>query len=184
MMMKFEQNRPKFLDNMAHTNMEKIQKTACTLHHQLKYFCLVQKHPPAISILVLADDAKIYINLLTNSNQLQEDSIRINRWCWGWLLPLNPDKCKVLYIGKNNPRVQYHLAGFPIGIMDKLFDLGVYCHLGPDLVSSYLKNLLQSCKTYTFLYNTLYILLIHSGDPLTTCSLLYQKWLDQYSFPH
>jgi hypothetical protein len=56
-----------------------------------------------------ADDAKLYANPLLQSSLLQSNLDRISQWCESWLLTLNSDKCKVLYLGKKNPAVQYFI---------------------------------------------------------------------------
>ena len=73
----------------------------------------------------IADDTKIYANPLDPHCSLQNDIISIQKWCDDWLLPLNVNKCWVLHIGKNNPRIRYSVAGSPITAVESQNDLGV-----------------------------------------------------------
>lgn len=57
-----------------------------------------------------ADDSKIISVVDTNElevNSLQEDLFELAKWCLKWSMELNIDKCKVMHIGKQNPKRQY-----------------------------------------------------------------------------
>nr|XP_047137606.1 uncharacterized protein LOC105848155 [Hydra vulgaris] len=58
-----------------------------------------------------ADDTKVIsINHCYDNNKiLQEDINRLVKWSEDWLIAFNESKCKVMYIGKKNPRYEYKL---------------------------------------------------------------------------
>jgi ribonucleases P/MRP protein subunit RPP40 len=64
--------------------------------------------------------------------RLQEDIDRIVQWCDKWLMRLNVAKCKVMHIGKDNPKASYHMRDSLSGKLHVLEetelerDLGVY----------------------------------------------------------
>ena len=72
-----------------------------------------------------ADDTKLYVNPLEQQQQLQEDIRQVQIWSETWLLPLNQNKCKVLHIGKNNPKLQYNMSNHIIQPTEAEVDLGV-----------------------------------------------------------
>jgi len=59
---------------------------------------------------LFADDTKIY-NISTNNKVLQEDINKLTQWSEKWQLDFNIDKCKILHVGKNNPRCKYQMNG-------------------------------------------------------------------------
>ena len=71
-----------------------------------------------------ADDIKSY-NSSSNAVLLKEDFLPVYKWSIDWLLPLNIDKCKVLYIGKKKPKVSYYIDGIELTKSDCCRDLGV-----------------------------------------------------------
>lgn len=72
-----------------------------------------------------ADDMKFFNNPFEFSSVLQNDCDAILRWTEEWMLPLNLAKCRVLHLGRNNPRMKYYLDGYPIESCDSHNDLGV-----------------------------------------------------------
>jgi ribonucleases P/MRP protein subunit RPP40 len=91
-----------------------------------------------------ADDSKVFCRLrrkkaVEDAALLQEDIDRIVSWCELWLMRLNIEKCKVMHIGKGNPRKMYYMRDPDSGIVHELAttekerDLGV-------IVSSNLKS--------------------------------------------
>jgi hypothetical protein len=73
-----------------------------------------------------ADDTKIFGNPLTHHDVLQRDICSLERWCAEWLIPLNPSKCSVLHIGRNNPHRDYRIGvGQTLMHVDRQLDLGV-----------------------------------------------------------
>ena len=57
---------------------------------------------------IFADDTKLYESA-ANSATIQEDLYRLQEWCDTWNLYFNTSKCKVLHIGKDNPRNDYKM---------------------------------------------------------------------------
>ena len=63
------------------------------------------------SIQMFADDTKLFRTMksIDDCNILQND-LKLNtlsQWTNEWLLSFNVDKCKVMHIGKNNPKLEY-----------------------------------------------------------------------------
>ncbi|KAJ3655423.1 hypothetical protein Zmor_014555 [Zophobas morio] len=71
-----------------------------------------------------ADDLKIY-GISSDHQKIKRDLTITERWCEDWLLPLNTSKCKLLYIGKNNPRHRYFINNVELSTCDEYLDLGV-----------------------------------------------------------
>ena len=71
-----------------------------------------------------ADDIKLYNNS-SNAVLLKEDLLAVYKWSTDWLLPLNIDKCEVLYIGKKNPKVSYYIDGTEFTKSDCCRNLGI-----------------------------------------------------------
>jgi hypothetical protein len=80
------------------------------------------------SCKIFADDTKIY-GKTDNSQCLQDDIDRMQRWTEVWNLYFNAEKCKVLHLGKNNPCNNYTMTlnGTTTNIMtcNEEKDLGV-----------------------------------------------------------
>lgn len=72
-----------------------------------------------------ADDTKIFGNPF-DAACLQTDIARIERWSSDWLLPLNRDKCLVMHLGYNNPKMCYTFTdGQHLKTTETHVDLGV-----------------------------------------------------------
>ena len=80
---------------------------------------------------IFADDTKLY-NTIQNHMTAQEDLNVLRVWSDTWNLYFNASKCKVLHIGKNNPRLDYVMnAGQAVSSLEKCSqekDLGVTCN--------------------------------------------------------
>lgn len=72
-----------------------------------------------------ADDIKFFNCPLNNYKTLQEDLDRVVCWCDKWLIPLNPSKCRILHLGKNNPGLTYYIDGVEVVGCSSHVDLGV-----------------------------------------------------------
>ena len=61
------------------------------------------------SIKMFADDTKLFrtVKSIDDCNILQNDLDTLSQWTNEWLLSFNVDKCKVMHIGKNNPKLEY-----------------------------------------------------------------------------
>ena len=64
------------------------------------------------SMKIFADDTKAYMAIPTEKERdnLQDCIDKLNSWTDNWLLRFNTDKCKVLHIGRNNPRYNYYMT--------------------------------------------------------------------------
>ena len=60
-------------------------------------------------MLMFANDTKIFgdVSSSTGRESLQADIHRAVSWSEKWQLPFNTAKCKVLHVGKSNPRNNY-----------------------------------------------------------------------------
>ena len=61
------------------------------------------------SIKMFADDTKLFrtVKYIDDCNILQNDLDTLSQWTNEWLLSFNVDICKVMHIGKNNPKLEY-----------------------------------------------------------------------------
>ena len=61
---------------------------------------------------IFADDTKAYSKILSEFDRelLQSDIDRLIEWTDDWLLRFNKGKCKVLHLGKNNPKYDYYMT--------------------------------------------------------------------------
>ena len=75
-----------------------------------------------------ADDTKVIsINHCYDDNKLlQEDINRLVKWSEYWLITFNESKCKVMYIGKKNPRYEYKLNNSVLTETTIENDLGIF----------------------------------------------------------
>ena len=78
------------------------------------------------AISLFADDVKMCARSSTFHTN-QEDINKMAEWQNHWLLKFNTKdgKCKVLHIGKTNPRHTYYLEGTPLPVVEQEKDLGV-----------------------------------------------------------
>jgi hypothetical protein len=58
-------------------------------------------------------------------NKLQIDLNFVTEWSDQWCLPLNLDKCSVVYLGFNNPKKLYQLGNRDITAVENQNDLAV-----------------------------------------------------------
>ena len=78
-------------------------------------------------ISLFADDVKLIVSS-KNIAKTQEDLKKLEEWQKKWLLRFNmaDNKCKVLHLGKNNPRSIYSLNSTNLPVVNVEKDLGVY----------------------------------------------------------
>ena len=62
-------------------------------------------------ISLFADDTKIFLPLTNDDSamQLQEDLWKLEQWAKIMLMKFHPLKCKVLHLGRNNPKSEYYM---------------------------------------------------------------------------
>ena len=69
--------------------------------------------PEVIKCLIklFADDSKAYqpIKTILDNKLLQHSINDLVKWTEKWLLKFNNEKCKILHLGKNNPKYKYHI---------------------------------------------------------------------------
>lgn len=73
---------------------------------------------------VFADDTKLYSSA-KNYNIIQSDLDKLHDWSTTWQLHFNTDKCKVLHIGKSNPKYSYNISNIQLDTCSSEKDLGV-----------------------------------------------------------
>ena len=77
---------------------------------------------------LFADDSKFFRNITSFEDReaLQEDLLRLQSWSQKWLLKFNESKCKVLHVGRSNPKYDYQLNNNTLEetVLEK--DLGIY----------------------------------------------------------
>ena len=61
-------------------------------------------------------------------NRLQDDLDNFSKWARDWQMQFNVDKCKVLHLGKSNPRNKYVMDGKELEGIEVEKDLGVMVH--------------------------------------------------------
>ncbi|GAB0209293.1 mitochondrial enolase superfamily member 1 [Grus japonensis] len=79
------------------------------------------------TLMKFADDTKLSGEVDTSEGRatLQEDLDRLEEWANKNLMKFNKDKCKVLHLGKHNPRVQHRLGSTWLESSSVERDLGV-----------------------------------------------------------
>jgi hypothetical protein len=80
------------------------------------------------SILLFADDTKIYKEIITIEDQesIQNNINSMQNWSEQWLLKFHPEKCKVLRLGRNDEvKFPYALNGHDLIHVEEEKDLGV-----------------------------------------------------------
>ena len=87
----------------------------------------------ASNIFLLADDTKTFqeidkdaSNHLSNQQTMQERIDRIAQWAQDWKMEINPDKSKIMHIGRNNPGLQYSINGTQIESVTVEKDIGFW----------------------------------------------------------
>ena len=88
-------------------------------------------------LLKFADDTKAIkrIESIDDCQSLQVVIDKLCLWASEWQLYFNVDKCKVLHMGRNNPKFQYKMANHPIQSAESERDLGIIvdCTAKPSL---------------------------------------------------
>ena len=84
-------------------------------------------------IKLLADDTKTYQEIDTEKNkqaegqrEMQQRVDKIGQWARDWKMEINPDKSKIMHIGKNNPSLPYYINGAEIKSVSTEKDIGFW----------------------------------------------------------
>jgi len=59
---------------------------------------------------------------------MQETLNRIYKWSQEWGMAFNISKCKIMHVGRNNPRYEYSMNGVRLETTDEEKDVGVIIH--------------------------------------------------------
>ena len=84
---------------------------------------------------LFADDSKIFSRIVTDKNRgrgnvggreiLQRDLDRIREWAVKWKMEFNVGKCKIIHLGRKNPKHTYTMGGVELEKSTEERDLGV-----------------------------------------------------------
>jgi len=87
-------------------------------------------------VFKFADDTKIFRHIRDgmDSIKLQKDLDTITEWADKWQMEFNVSKCKVMHLGKSNPRNAYHMRGNRLNVVEQEKDLGII--ISDDLKAS------------------------------------------------
>ena len=68
------------------------------------------------------------INGEEDRTKLQTTLDRLVKWAEDWGMQFNVDKCKIMHVGRNNPRYEYFMAGVKLREVEEEKDMGVTIH--------------------------------------------------------
>ena len=84
---------------------------------------------------LFADDSKVFSRIVAEKNRrigteggreiLQRDLDRIREWAEKWKMEFNVGKCKIMHLGKKNPKHSYTMGGVELEKTSEERDLGV-----------------------------------------------------------
>ena len=79
-------------------------------------------------IRMFADDTKVALKIKNSEDgrKMQEIINNLVAWADKWAMKFNATKCKILHVGKNNPRFEYFMGDTKIEEADEEKDLGVW----------------------------------------------------------
>ena len=79
------------------------------------------------TLLKFADDTKIgnKVSNAVDQQNLQECLDRLTQWADTWSMTFNTEKCKVLHVGRGNPKYSYKMNGIELEETEKERDIGV-----------------------------------------------------------
>ena len=108
-----------------------------------------------VSVKIFADDTKVFKGIKNDDDvtNLQHAIDEMYEWTNKWLLKFNKQKCKILHLGKNNPKHDYFIGDGTQRIIleetDLEKDLGVF--LDPELnFKSHIKKTVQKASYTSF----------------------------------
>ena len=105
---------------------------------------------------LFADDSKIFSRIVTNyqnnkwagfngHSALQRDLTRVQEWAKRWKMEFNIGKCKIMHIGKKNPKNVYGMEGTELETTRAERDLGVTIDDQLDL-GKHIKNIVAKAN--------------------------------------
>ena len=82
-------------------------------------FCFIRK---------FADDTKMakIIKSREDADRFQDDINNLCKWANEWAMQFNAAKCKIMHLGRNNPRYKYFMDGAELSVTDEEKDLGIW----------------------------------------------------------
>ena len=116
-----------------------------------------------INIKIFADDTKAYKGIKSEDDAivLQKAIDEMFQWTQKWLLQFNKDKCKILHLGKNNPKYNYTIGEeenkVTLSETELEKDLGIY--IDPNLdFKKHIKSIVKKAShtSYKILKNFSY----------------------------
>ena len=65
------------------------------------------------TIITVCDDTKLArtVDSQEDSDELQAELNSLAQWATEWTISFNESKCKVMHLGRKNPRNQYEMNG-------------------------------------------------------------------------
>ena len=87
-------------------------------------------------LLLFADDSKIFTRIVSEASKtnpqgnygrevLQRDLNSIKEWADKWKMEFNVDKCKIMHLGRLNPKHTYTMGNRDLAVTSEEKDLGV-----------------------------------------------------------
>lgn len=101
---------------------------------------------------LFADDTKLFGDPSIQHGQITEDLAELESWTNRWLIKLNADKCSILHIGFNNPKLTYYVNEHELGSVEQQTDLGVT--ISGDLKwGAHIVRIVKRANSTTYLIN-------------------------------
>ena len=91
----------------------------------------IDDYTPLIELLIkFADDTKGLkeIESMADRNKLQATLDNLTKWAQDWGMSFNIPKCKIMHVGRNNPRYEYTMSGKLLAKVEEEKDIGVTVH--------------------------------------------------------
>ena len=121
-------------------------------------------------LLKFADDTKGMqkIGGPGDRDKLQQAMDKMIEWAKAWGMKFNIPKCKVMHIGRNNPRYEYKMAGEKLVVVEEEKDIGVlvqknmkpskHCKKSADIAGAVLRQLTKNFHFRDrFVFKKLYV---------------------------
>ena len=82
------------------------------------------------TLLKFADDTKAAQKILSDDDRilLQDCINKLFTWASDWGMAFNIEKCKVMHLGRLNPKYQYQMNGIVLKEVDQEKDIGIIVH--------------------------------------------------------